>query len=809
MKPNQVRRFSFGELFLHWANAGLYLLLFLSGTLLLIGRIFAVQSLTAPWLGKTHRICGVMLVGILLIIFVLSLCLRSFREVWKTLRQCLKWSRHDILWLIRVPINMVYPKCTLPPVGRFNPGQKMHLLIVFGALIGFCISGPVMIWIPGALCAWVIHLMCFIPACAFLSLHLFLSLINPETRKALPAILTGFIGADYVRNHHPLWGVSRQEPARHGSYVSWENASLVGILVLIGLGNALALYGSDPFVDRLKALVHSRGATALTPGPLNVRHASEAELQSCRACHSLTQSVQDHACLDCHELIAERHQAQSGFHGTLQGPCRKCHKEHKGQGEPLIDLVAADFSHEKALFLLEGQHRDAACEDCHMQEEQDFSYIGIDFASCASCHADPHQDEQAAVCRECHTPDTWSYADKVFDHEREASFALKGKHRDLSCQACHGKQISPDESRIQLYGIGEACSDCHEDPHAAQFVQSCEQCHVEQDFKQTRPEQFHGDPNTFILKGKHLDLACTQCHKPPDGVQALAQARFVGLGRNCKDCHQDPHSEQFGQSCEHCHVEQNFQQIRPEQFHGAPNTFILKGKHQDLTCAQCHQPSEGIQTLAEARFVDLGQTCEDCHQDPHQEQMDHACARCHQETGFVGPDLLFVHDTHTQFKLDGLHQTLSCSTCHPAKDQRYEAAGRDCHNCHATEAQALKGRSSTLQLDPDPHFGRTACTDCHDLSTPRQSEESFAAGCASCHNSHYHTLFWSWKDTQVKQRDLLQSQIKLSAQTDEHRKLMEQKLSEATRIGFHHLQLSRQLFDQLQQGLKSAEGQNP
>jgi hypothetical protein len=181
--------------------------------------------------------------------------------------------------------------------------------------------------------------------------------------------------------------------------------------------------------------------------------------------------------------------------------------------------------------------------------------------------------------------------------------------------------------------------------------------------------------------------------------------------------------------------------------------------------------------------------------------MDHTCENCHQEKGFVGPDLLFVHDTHTQFKLDGLHQTLNCSACHPARDQRYEAAGHDCHNCHTAEAQALVGQASTLQLDPDPHFGRTACTDCHDVSLRRQSEESFAARCASCHNSHYHTLFWNWKNTHAKQKDLLQRQIKLSPQTDEQHKSMEQKLSEATRIGFHHLQLSRQLIKQLQHEL--------
>lgn len=390
MKQNQVRRFSFGELFVHWANAGLYLALFLSGTTLLMGRVFAIPGLAAPWLGKIHRICGVSLVGILLIMFVLSMCLDSFREVWKTLHQCSKWNRHDMIWLARVPINMIYSKCSLPSMGRFNPGQKMHLWVVFCALVGFCVSGSVMILAPGALSAWIVHILCFVPAGMFLGLHLFLSLVNPETRKALPAILTGFISADYVRAHHPLWEVSHQGPGLHGSYVSWKSVSLVGMLVLIGLSITVGLYGFRSFADRFGALVHSSGTTAIAPGPLSARHASVAELQTCRACHSLGQTVQNRACLACHEIIAERRQAQSGFHGTLQGPCRKCHKEHRGAGQSLIDLAAAGFSHEKTLFPLEGKHRELACEQCHPPSQGIAALAGARYVglgrNCEDCH---------------------------------------------------------------------------------------------------------------------------------------------------------------------------------------------------------------------------------------------------------------------------------------------------------------------------------------------------------------------------------------------------------------------------------------
>jgi cytochrome b subunit of formate dehydrogenase len=726
MKPQGIHRFSWGEQFFHWANAGLYLVLFLTGILLLMGRIFSLQSLSYDVLSKIHRICGVMLVGLLTVILVLSVSVPTFRELWKTLRQCLKWSRQDVLWLLKVPVNMVTPRCSLPPAGRFNPGQKMHLLVVFSALLGLSISGLAMILIPGALGAWAIHLACFVPVLIFLSLHLFLSLINPETRKALPAIWTGFIDADYASSHHALWDAVPQGAPMHGSYVSWKWVCLVGMLGLVAVGIAVGQHGFNASAHDLRILVKSRGASAILPGPLCAAHGLEEELQTCRACHSVTRPIQNQACVACHEIIAERLAVQSGFHGTLNGPCRECHAEHQGPDASLIDLEVTDFTHAKTLFPLEGRHLDADCEGCHVTEAQGFRYIGIDFSACVICHEDPHQDEQAALCQECHTPDTWQYDGKVFDHAAETSFALKGKHAPLDCQACHQTPGASEEaSRIQLFDLGNACADCHQDPHLGQFLQACEQCHVEDDFEAVRAEQFHGDPYTFLLKGKHAQLLCQACHVIPEGQSELAQAQFVGLGQGCADCHLDP----------------------------------------------------------------------------HQARMDHACEICHQEEGFAGANLLFVHDQHTSFKLDGQHKALQCDTCHESGDLLYEAAGVECQDCHASYVQALAGQATSLKLDPDPHFNRLACIDCHDLSTPEQSKAQFAARCAECHTPHYEALFENWQASLSRQQNILTNRVNQAPLTPALRESLHQRLQEASRIGFHHMTLAQELLEQLPQDI--------
>ncbi len=73
-------------------------------------------------------------------------------------------------------------------------------------------------------------------------------------------------------------------------------------------------------------------------------------------------------------------------------------------------------------------------------------------------------------------------------------------------------------------------------------------------------------------------------------------------------------------------------------------------------------------------------------------------------------------------------------------------------HCHPEIVEAICQQVRTLQHTstiyltepPDPHHGRLSCTDCHDPAKPRQHQEEFAAKCATCHNSRYRALFYSW-----------------------------------------------------------------
>jgi hypothetical protein len=284
---------------------------------------------------------------------------------------------------------MIFSKCTVGPADRFNAGQKMHLLVVLSVLIGFSVSGSIMMLRPGALGAWIVHVLCFIPAAAFLGLHLFLSLINPETRKALPAIFTGFVSQQYASEHHALWVKTKVKPV-HSQYVSWKMVLACVIILMILISIGLGVYGFERLGQRMQLTWQYRAANAIMPGALSSAHTQVKELQQCISCHTFTESPEAKSCFTCHKSIAERMQSKSGFHGTFSDSCSQCHKEHQGSDCSLIDLVSSQFTHDKANFKLKGQHQDLACKECHQHPDDPnrLIYTGLDYASCISCPYD-------------------------------------------------------------------------------------------------------------------------------------------------------------------------------------------------------------------------------------------------------------------------------------------------------------------------------------------------------------------------------------------------------------------------------------
>lgn len=363
---------------------------------------------------------------------------------------------------------------------------------------------------------------------------------------------------------------------------------------------------------------------------------------------------------------------------------------------------------------------------------------------------------------------------------------LSHAHGDLSgitqCTACH---------QLGKKGIqNDKCLSCHEPLRASlsdqmglhfNFIsQNCAECHKEHFGPEFKPVRFDTTSfdhlkTGFDLIGGHRKAFCTSCHRPSHifnpTVRRFKQqhgvltSTFLGLGARCVGCHQNdsPHRDQFTElSCTDCHNEVDWK--KAPKFDHKTTRFPLLGKHRDIACQKCHQPTTDVDGTVFVRFGSLGSTqCASCHKDAHRGTMGSSCANCHQEKGWhflnqANFKRQFDHSA-TRFDLEGAHAQIKCASCHqtPATGQsgihitfKPETIGRtfpsplvrDCQSCHVDFHHGDFGKL------PDGPL----CSNCHEqtgwsptlFDLDRHNRETnfeltgahLATPCIACHGSN-------------------------------------------------------------------------
>ncbi len=346
------------------------------------------------------------------------------------------------------------------------------------------------------------------------------------------------------------------------------------------------------------------------------------------------------------------------------------------------------------------------CLDCHKD-------IRADIAAKHGLHGNITNAEKTD-CRGCHTEHKGRGADIVhftpsgFNHDL-TSFALKGSHVGIACEACHRKN---DPYRKAETG----CLACHKDQdvHKGSLGKDCASCHEPAAWSTVR---FDHDKTDFKLRDAHTKIACNTCHFGP---------RYKGTPKRCADCHapDDVHRGARGEECGKCHTMVNWKSAKFDHF--KETQFALNGAHADIPCTACH---------TSGNFKDkTPKECIGCHRalDSHATRFGAECGSCHTEVHWK--PLEYDHLKSAKFALVGAHAKLDCHVCHTAEVKK-QRLGNTCVACHRAQ---------------DPHGGKlgTACDQCHGNETWRGGVrfdhdltgypllgQHVLASCAQCHTS--------------------------------------------------------------------------
>ncbi len=196
----RIPRFSLFQRVAHWFAAVVFILLAISGLILLFGR-----PLLIPLMGKSafsvlasaakqgHNLFGP------LFIVALAMLLPALAR-----GNCPRW--HDVVWWLKGGFLF---RRNGPPAGRYNAGEKLWywLLATFGVaiaisgvLLDFPFIAKELLWLQ---VSQLMHVISALVLIAYALGHIYLGTWGVE--GALEAMTTGCVDENWAREHHPLW----------------------------------------------------------------------------------------------------------------------------------------------------------------------------------------------------------------------------------------------------------------------------------------------------------------------------------------------------------------------------------------------------------------------------------------------------------------------------------------------------------------------------------------------------------------------------------------------------------------------------
>lgn len=170
-------------------------------------------------------------------------------------------------------------------------------------------------------------------------------------------------------------------------------------------------------------------------------------------------------CVTCHADPHDGGFDRPGLPAELDGrrDCARCHVETS------FRHFETPFDHGRWTgFALRSAHARARCSACHATrlepDPRGRTWEPARGTRCADCHADPHAGqfttEGRTECARCHD-DAGPFRALIFDHDRDARFALGEQHRGVACAKCHQPQRIGEHEVVRWRPLPTDCAACH------------------------------------------------------------------------------------------------------------------------------------------------------------------------------------------------------------------------------------------------------------------------------------------------------------------------------------------------------------
>ena len=200
LDPEHVSRYTFHERAVHLIVAATCVYLVLSGLALHTPYLFWMSSVLG---GPASMRLFHPVLGLFYFVFLVYM--------WWMWRRDLRFNQADRGWMQKMEAYITNHDDDLPPIDRWNAGQKIFFWMMMVSGIGLVVSG-IVLWFPEYVpwnlqwikfLAIILHAACALVSIGGLMIHLYMGIFL--VKGGFSQIITGEVTRSWAHHHHRLW----------------------------------------------------------------------------------------------------------------------------------------------------------------------------------------------------------------------------------------------------------------------------------------------------------------------------------------------------------------------------------------------------------------------------------------------------------------------------------------------------------------------------------------------------------------------------------------------------------------------------